>query len=95
MWESHVRETAQNAVIKDLPINNAIRAIIVFQLKKPKKPKAVYPITKPDVDNLVKAVLDGMNGVLYADDSQIIDLRVVKAYADGNPKTLVTLEYCE
>ncbi|SDR17349.1 Holliday junction resolvase RusA (prophage-encoded endonuclease) [Paraburkholderia tuberum] len=35
---------------------------------------------KPDADNVIKGVKDGMNGVVYADDSQIVDLWVSKRY---------------
>ena len=36
---------------------------------------------KPDLDNLVKLVLDAYNGVLYDDDSQIISLSLSKMYS--------------
>lgn len=35
---------------------------------------------KPDLDNLVKAVTDGMNGIMYDDDSQIVVLTAGKHY---------------
>ena len=41
----------------------------------------VLPTTKPDADNVVKAVFDGLNGVLWRDDVQVVDLRVRKRYA--------------
>jgi Holliday junction resolvase RusA-like endonuclease len=41
----------------------------------------VMPTTKPDADNVVKAVFDGLNGVLFRDDVQVVDLRVRKRYA--------------
>lgn len=37
---------------------------------------------RPDVDNLTKSVLDALNGVAWADDSQIVQLSVVKQYAE-------------
>lgn len=40
-----------------------------------------WPTTKPDADNVVKAVFDGCNGVLWRDDVQVVQLRVVKRYA--------------
>lgn len=36
---------------------------------------------KPDCDNLAKSVLDGLNGLAFVDDSQIISLTVVKYYS--------------
>lgn len=39
------------------------------------------PTTKPDTDNVVKAVFDGCNGVAFKDDVQVVDLHVRKRYA--------------
>lgn len=33
----------------------------------------VYPTTKPDKDNVIKAIYDGMNGVVWRDDVQAVD----------------------
>lgn len=41
----------------------------------------VLPTTKPDADNCVKAIFDGMNGVVWRDDVQAVDLKVSKRYA--------------
>lgn len=41
----------------------------------------VLPTTKPDADNVVKAIFDGCNGVLWRDDVQVVDLRVRKRYS--------------
>jgi Holliday junction resolvase RusA-like endonuclease len=35
---------------------------------------------KPDASNLLKAVEDALNGILWADDGQIADLALVKSY---------------
>lgn len=43
---------------------------------------AIKPTVKPDADNVVKAVFDGLNGVLWRDDVQVTDLRVRKKYAE-------------
>lgn len=41
----------------------------------------VLPTTKPDSDNVVKAIFDGCNGVLWRDDVLVVDLRVRKRYS--------------
>ena len=42
-------------------------------------------VTRTDVDNLAKFVLDALNGVLYADDRQVASLTVTKVYDDEEP----------
>lgn len=47
---------------------------------------AVPKYTKPDTDNLQKAILDGMNNIVYGDDAIVSDLSSSKrySYADAN-----------
>ncbi|MCR5174624.1 MAG: RusA family crossover junction endodeoxyribonuclease [Oscillospiraceae bacterium] len=42
----------------------------------------VRPKSKPDLDNIAKAVLDALNDFAYCDDSQVIRLTVSKRYSD-------------
>ncbi|UGA38202.1 RusA family crossover junction endodeoxyribonuclease [Chromobacterium haemolyticum] len=42
----------------------------------------VYPTKKPDADNVIKAIFDGINGVVWVDDVQACDIVVRKRYAD-------------
>lgn len=42
----------------------------------------IKPTVKPDIDNVVKAALDAMNGVVYADDKQVFEVTVTKQYTD-------------
>lgn len=41
----------------------------------------LYPTTKPDADNVLKAVFDGMNGVVWKDDVQCVYVAVIKRYS--------------
>lgn len=40
----------------------------------------VYPTTKPDIDNVEKAIFDAINGVVWKDDVQVVDVVKVKRY---------------
>lgn len=40
------------------------------------------PTTKPDCDNIIKVVLDALNGVAYYDDKQVVCVSCNKYYAE-------------
>jgi len=82
------------------PISTPLRVEVNFFLKRPKghygtgknvgKLKVsspVYHIKKPDVDNLVKFVLDSLNKLYWTDDAIIIILVVGKFYAENEKAT--------
>lgn len=48
------------------------------------------PTIKPDIDNVIKAICDALNGYAYEDDKQIVQLSAVKGYAD-EPKVIVQI----
>jgi Holliday junction resolvase RusA-like endonuclease len=41
-----------------------------------------WPTARPDIDNLTKTVLDALNGVAWADDSQIVMVNCMKRYVN-------------
>ena len=73
-----------------------IEAVFTFVVKRPSgqlrsgrfagqlQPWAVgrRPTTRPDALKMARAVEDALTGVLYADDSQIVDERLHKVYGD-------------
>ena len=66
---------------------------IIFHMRKPKSARkaATWPITRPDVDKLARAVLDAIDGVCYGDDSQVVYICAVKEYA-ATPKAIITVK---
>lgn len=40
-----------------------------------------YPTKKPDADNVIKAIFDALNGVVWHDDTRVVDMVVRKRYA--------------
>lgn len=55
---------------------------------------ALRPSTRPDADNMLKAVSDALNGVAYADDAQLVEVECRKFYA-LEPKTIVRVRQLE
>ena len=47
---------------------------------------------KPDLDNLIKLVLDSMNGVVFKDDSQICQIIAMKGYGETARTELTVTE---
>lgn len=53
---------------------------------------SLRPVGRPDLDNLVKAITDGMNGVVYSDDALIVETHSAKRYA-VRPRVEVTISW--
>jgi len=62
----------------DVPLSISI----VYGIPKPKSApkKRLYPIVKPDLDNLNKSVLDALEKFAYKSDSQIVRIVAAKIY---------------
>ncbi len=87
-YESVIKMTCTGLMRRrgEKPIEGPIRAIIVAVWKRPQRMKKAHPgrhwrPSKPDCDNVAKAVLDALNGVAYEDDSQVVELTVQTIYA--------------
>lgn len=52
--------------------------------------KKILPTKKPDTDNVIKAVLDAVNGIAFHDDSQIVKIYAVKYFSEY-PEVKVTI----
>lgn len=48
------------------------------------------PTKKPDVDNIIKIILDSLNKIAYKDDAQIVECTILKFYSE-EPRVEVTL----
>lgn len=75
------------------PLEGEIELVVVIYKQIPKSmPKwqqalarsgELRPVTKPDVDNYVKGIKDGMTGIIWRDDNQVTRLTVEKRYSDS------------
>ena len=55
----------------------------------------VYTRGKMDVDNIAKSILDGLNGVAYEDDDQVVELLVKKHKVKRKEEERVEIEIRE
>lgn len=51
----------------------------------------VRPIVRPDIDNYIKSVFDGLDGIVWIDDAQVVSLIANKFYSD-KPRVEVTIK---
>ena len=52
-------------------LDGPIRLTAKFYIITPKNRKSPHPITRPDLDNYLKALKDALTGVLWTDDSRV------------------------
>ena len=91
-YENLVKVKAEEAMIGKSLIEAAVDVAIWLFITPPeswsqKKKRAalaheIYPTSKPDLDNVTKGIFDAMNEIVWRDDKQVVDLRVMKRYAE-------------
>jgi Holliday junction resolvase RusA-like endonuclease len=99
-------ENVRNLAPKS-PLYGAISMSIEFYIARPKAhyrtgqysnilkdSSPTWHISRGDIDNYVKLVLDALNGVFYKDDSQVCILETIKKYS-SNPRTVVQIKGVE
>jgi Holliday junction resolvase RusA-like endonuclease len=99
-YENLVRLCAVEAMGDLEPFKSAVSVEVVAMLAIPKStPKkvlpgmlsgAISPTKKPDLDNVIKAVLDGLNTVAFTDDALVVELIGHKFYGE-EPRLVVTV----
>lgn len=73
-------------------LNTPIAVSVDFFFVPPQRPRWPVPAVKPDVDKLVRAILDGVTDAgLIDDDARVVLLQAGKFYAP-EPSAFVTIE---
>ena len=103
-FEDYVRSVASQYAPKEL-LKGALVMELHFFFQRPKSlPKrVVHHIKKPDVDNLCKGIMDSLEprkrpkksqnpleGAIYENDAQIMDLWVTKEYGEPRVEVKIT-----
>jgi Holliday junction resolvase RusA-like endonuclease len=76
-WRAAIADEAKIAVTE---LDGAVAIGMVFVVARPKTVKRLLPSVKPDLDKYVRAVMDSLTGIAYADDSQVVSLYAEKVY---------------
>ena len=80
------------------PVRLSFRAVLSIPVSTTKKRRQamldglILPTKVPDLDNIQKAIGDGMNKIVFADDSQIVRLGHVEKVYGATPGLTVTVE---
>ena len=100
-YEAYIRLAFQEKYPDFKPLEEALKLEIIAYYPIPKSVAAkkreamlsnqVLPTKKPDIDNVLKSVLDALNGIAYKDDVFITDISISKRYAEM-PKIVIKIE---
>ena len=80
-YERQIKNAFRAAGGEKIENDGVIIEIDVYYKKTAADKKKTSPTKKPDIDNVCKIVLDGLNGVAYADDKQVVSLSANKYFA--------------
>jgi Holliday junction resolvase RusA-like endonuclease len=90
-YEALIKDAAKQAMGEAEPLETPVSLYLYIRVPIPasatkKRLQAISdgtekPIKKPDASNILKSVEDGMNSVVYKDDSQIVNIHVTKVYS--------------
>lgn len=79
-----MKRMGANRIPAEVPVD--VRVVACFPIpkswSKKKKADAARLIPRIDVDNVLKAVLDAMNGVVFEDDRQVVKAVAEKRYEE-------------
>lgn len=90
-YESRIASAFQRAggeMAPRVPLMVSIQVLKGIPNSAPKHVKAgmrdgyIVPDTRPDLDNVIKAVLDALNGLAWRDDSQVTAIVAKEEYAE-------------
>lgn len=80
-YESELKALMRSKLTSNALLAGPLYLSVRFILLKPKRPKhKSEPIGKPDLDNFWKAIADAGNGILWLDDSQIVETYARKLF---------------
>jgi len=77
-WRSAIALSAKSAGAK--PHLEPVEINLEFTMLRPRTVTRLEPSVAPDLDKLIRAVLDGLTAIAYRDDGQVVRLTAAKIY---------------
>lgn len=81
LWRADIANCARATGIGKA--EGAVEVVLTFVMLKPKSVKRKEPFVRPDLDKLIRAVLDGLTDVAYLDDQQVTRITATKTYGEN------------
>lgn len=101
-YETRVATKARQAIGASEPLKGPLKLFLYVRYTVPssytKKRKesclngSEYP-KRIDIDNVYKSITDAMNGIVYLDDSQIVEAHIRKLYAEEAGANIMVQEW--
>ena len=98
-WRLAVAAAAREAMDLADPVRGPVMLELEFLTPRPRshfgtgrnatlvRPSApVARITAPDIDKLARAILDGLTGIVFVDDAQVVELVARKAFGPAEAR---------
>ena len=79
-WRSGIALGARSAGAR--PMTDPVFIEMKFYMPRPRTVKRPEPSVAPDLDKLIRAVLDGLTAIAYVDDGQVTSIVAQKAYGE-------------
>ena len=77
-WRDKIAWTALSVGFR--ATDEPVRLTLAFTLARPKTVTREFPTVVPDLDKFVRSVGDALTGVVFRDDSQVVDIIASKRY---------------
>ncbi len=99
-YKNYIRTMAQ-LQYKGKPLEGALQAHVdVYRpipkstsnvRREKKENKEIRPIVRPDLDNYIKSIFDGLDKITWNDDAQVVELSASKFYSI-NPRVEIIIK---